>query len=111
MTQNERKRRASVARVREAEIENYLVEQVELRGGLCEKFICPGKKGVPDRIVTWQYPKIDFVECKKPRGGRVEVLQRLDHAARRVCGHLVRVLRTFEDVDAYIDRRRDSWVK
>ena len=88
--------------MREAAVERYLVEQVESRGALCEKFTS-ARRGVPDRIVTWP-GRVDFVETKT-KGGRLSVIQERDHARRRKLGLPVYVLWSKEHVDEYIRRR------
>ena len=56
--------------MRESKIEKYLHDQVTKAGGTTRKWRCPGRRGVPDRIVIW--PRVDgpaavhFVETKAP---------------------------------------------
>lgn len=52
--------------VRELNIERYLKRRVEEHGGVCRKWVCPGRKGVPDRICIFRRGLIIFVECKRP---------------------------------------------
>lgn len=52
--------------VDERDVEKYLKQQVEKRGGLCWKFVSPGNAGVPDRLVILP-KKIIFVELKAPK--------------------------------------------
>lgn len=97
----------------ESEVEEYLVEQVELHGGMCEKFN-PPPKGRPDRIVTWPaygFARIHFVELKTI-GGKLESWQKRDHARRRKLGCHVFVIWTKKQVDDYVERfapSRGSW--
>ncbi len=94
--------------VREAHIERYLVERVEQCGGMTEKFSSPGKKFVPDRIVTWPaygFARVHFVELKTV-GGKLEPGQERDHARRRKMGCHVFVLWTKDQVDDYVHRFR-----
>lgn len=62
--------------VLEKEIESKLVKMVKQTGGLCLKWVCPGWSGVPDRIVLLPGAKVIFVETKRPKGGRVSMLQK-----------------------------------
>jgi hypothetical protein len=87
----------------EAAIETYLREQVEARGGLCEKFT-PTRVGQPDRLVTWPYLPMDLVELKAPNG-EVSDMQKRDHARRAKLGVFVFVLWTKAQVDKYISMR------
>lgn len=65
----------SLADVLEKEIERKLTDIVKAHGGLCLKWVCPGWKGVPDRIVILPGARLCFVETKRPVGGRREKLQ------------------------------------
>jgi hypothetical protein len=86
--------------MRERDIEAALVERVTSLGGMCEKFISPGRRNVPDRIVTLPGGHIIFVEVKAP--GRQPTLgQRHDHKRRQAMGCDVRVIDSMEAVDAF----------
>ncbi len=88
--------------MRESVVETYLREQVEALGGICEKHVSPGRRGVPDRIVTLPYGLGPyFVETKAP-GKTAEPHQVRDHVRRAKLGHPVRLLDTKEKVDDQI---------
>ena len=60
----------------EKEIERKLKLMVEGRlGGMCLKWVCPGWRGVPDRILLFPGGKVYFVELKRPKGSKVDALQ------------------------------------
>lgn len=59
----------------EKEIERKLVDLVKKYGGRCEKWVCPGWSGVPDRIIILPRGTVMFVETKRPKGGRYSALQ------------------------------------
>lgn len=59
----------------EKEIEAKLRKAVEKRGGWCLKWVCPGWRGVPDRMVLLPGARIVFVETKRPKGGRYSAMQ------------------------------------
>jgi hypothetical protein len=84
----------------ERTIEAALVRRVTKLGGLCEKFVSPGRRSVPDRIVTLPGGRIIFVEVKAPGKGPTE-LQERDHWRRRKLGCEVIVINTMEDVEAF----------
>lgn len=91
----------------ESELEKYFCEHVRAAGGETEKFVSVGKRGVPDRIVYWQMPfsstRVDFVELKRPRGGRYSKLQDVDIEWRSALGLRVYRLRTVAEIDYYVD--------
>jgi len=59
----------------EKTVEDFLDEQVQLRGGFTVKLNPAGYKGIPDRLVV--LPDRMFVaELKRPRGGVTAKLQR-----------------------------------
>ena len=60
----------------EKEIETKLRRMVESHGGKCLKWVCPGWRGVPDRIILLPGGRIFFVETKRPKGGKIDPLQR-----------------------------------
>lgn len=55
----------------EKSIENVLRKAVEDEGGLCLKWVCPGHRGVPDRMILFPGGIIAFVELKRP-GAKVK---------------------------------------
>lgn len=55
----------------EKSVENVLRQAVEAEGGLCLKWVCPGHKGVPDRMLLFPGGIIAFVELKRP-GAKVK---------------------------------------
>jgi hypothetical protein len=92
--------------IHESVVERYLVEQVEKHGGLCEKFVSPGRRGVPDRLVTWPaagFARLHLVELKTV-GGRLDPAQVRDHARRKKLNCEVFVLWTLHQVDVYVER-------
>lgn len=84
----------------EKDVEAALVRRVKTLGGLCEKFTSPGRRSVPDRLVTLPGGQIVFVELKRP-GGKPTEGQERDHAKRRELGCDVRVIDNVEDARAF----------
>ena len=88
-------------RLRESEIERYLVEKVKSFGGVAEKFSSPARRFVPDRLVTFPCGVIAFIEVKalkkKPTLGQIN-----DHKKRRAMGLLVFVVDDLKSVDAAV---------
>lgn len=52
----------------ERDIEQYLVEQVEARGGQAHKIKFINKRGAPDRLVVLPGGQMWLVELKRPGG-------------------------------------------
>ena len=90
-------------RIRERDVEAYLVKRVEAFGGTCEKFTSPARRSVPDRLVCWPEPSVCFVECKAP-GEKPTPMQARDHERRRKMGFRVYVVDTKEAVDEFIQK-------
>lgn len=96
--------------MRESTIEKRLKRGIEALGGLCEKFTSPGRRSVPDRLVSLPGGCIVFVELKAP-GKEPTPLQEKDHARRRALGFDVRVINTVEKVDAFLEEKFQNGVK
>lgn len=84
----------------ERNIEAYLVKRCKEIGALCDKFVSPQRRAVPDRIVIFK-GNIVFVELKAP-GKRPTVAQEHDHSRRRAAGATVLVIDSIESVDAFV---------
>lgn len=85
----------------EGVIESHLVSRCEKLGILCYKFVSPGNKGVPDRILIANGQTI-FVETKKP-GGVPRELQEYVIKKMRKSGATVYVADTKEDIDEILE--------
>lgn len=86
--------------MRESAIEKRLRKQVNKYGGTCYKWVSPGHRGVPDRIVIFP-GAVFFVELKQKRG----VVSALQKACAKRLGDLgfdVVVLRSVEQVDTWV---------
>lgn len=86
--------------IRESAVEGYLQTGVEARGGLCEKYVSPGTRGVPDRLITWPFIGMELAETKAPKGP-IKPHQVRDHKKRAKLGVKVQLLYTRADCDAY----------
>ncbi|EGS3388443.1 VRR-NUC domain-containing protein [Salmonella enterica subsp. enterica serovar Mikawasima] len=76
---------------RENLIEKHLVAEVKKAGGVAYKFVSPGHRSVPDRIVLLPGGRIVFVECKAPgKSPRADQLR--EHERLRTLGFTVAVL-------------------
>lgn len=97
--------------MRERDIERYLIERVEARGGEVRKVQWIGRRGAPDRLIllpnapaSWGYGRLSshgasaWVEVKAP-GERPEPHQEREHMRLRNYGQHVVVVDSFERVD------------
>lgn len=82
----------------ERNIEQYLVRRIKRLGGMAEKFTSPGRRSVPDRLVTLPGGRVVFIELKAPGKNPTENQLR-DHQRRRDLGCEVMVIDTKEGVD------------
>ena len=83
-------------------VEQYLIDTVAVLGGMTYKFVVPGVRGYPDRIV--KLPGVDafLVELKKPKGGVVARLQKVRHEELRAVGWRVHLAKNNAEVDAVL---------
>ena len=88
--------------ISEREVEEYLIEKVKEKEGLCLKFTSPGRRGAPDRLVLLLGHPTYYVELKRPRSGKLAPHQERYHAAIRAAGQRVWILWSKEDVNAFI---------
>lgn len=87
---------------REKSIEQALVRAVEARGGRALKFVSPGWRGAPDRIVMMPGGRIIFVELKRP-GGVLRPLQRRRLRELEVLGFQARVIASTVDLARFLE--------
>lgn len=83
--------------MREATIEQYLVEQVKAKGGEVRKVKWIGRRGAPDRLAMLPDQTL-WVELKAP-GEKPEPHQAREHDRMRRMGQRVEVVDSFERVD------------
>lgn len=88
--------------MRERDIEQYFIRRVREAGGLQRKFVSPGHRGVPDRILVLS-GRICFVELKAP-GKDLRPDQVREHLKLKSAGANVWTASTKEAVDILIDR-------
>ena len=91
-----------MSNIREAQVEDYLVDRIKALKGMCVKFVSPGLRGVPDRIVLLPDGRIYFIELKRP-GKKATPQQLKRHRELKDLGHTVHVIDTFVGVDIFCD--------
>ena len=87
----------------ENEVEGHLRRCVEKAGGLCVKFLPDFARGFPDRIVLLPGGVLVWVETKRPQGGVLSPVQKVQHVLLRRLGQRVEVVWTKDQADALID--------
>lgn len=90
---------------REASIEDYLRTRVNDLGGVCIKLSPAGLRGVPDRLIVLQGPRVIFAELKRPKGGVISALQHWWRARLMKLGCEHHFIKTRVEVDAMIGDR------
>lgn len=86
----------------ESAIEQRLVDGVKKLGGLCMKFVSPGRAGVPDRIILTSTGKVIFAELKSETG-RLTKLQAHTIGEMRKRGADVRVVKGLSEVKTLLE--------
>lgn len=89
----------------EADIEKHFVAQCKKQGWLPEKFTAPGKRSVPDRIVSKTEGDLFLCELKAP-GKKPTPKQAEDHRKRRERGFRVYVADTYEAVRQVVEAEK-----
>lgn len=87
--------------MRESTLERRLVREVERIGGRAPKWVSPGNRGVPDRIILLPGGRTVFVEMKAP-GKPLDPLQEKWARELRKLGHQVYVIDSHEGIDRFI---------
>jgi hypothetical protein len=89
----------------EKDIEHYFKHQLERYGAKVWKFVSPGRRGVPDRLILLPGGRVRFAELKAP-GKKPRPLQEAVFRSMKALGHEVPVIDSKADVDALIDQWR-----
>ncbi len=87
--------------MRESFLERKLVDAVKRIGGKAPKWVSPGNRGVPDRIVILPSGRTIYVEMKAP-GKPLEPLQKKWAKTLRSLGHRVYKIDSATDIDKFI---------
>ncbi len=87
--------------MKESTLEKYLVKEISKLNGLCLKWVAPGTRGVPDRIIIMPEGKTYFVEMKQEKG-KLHPLQKYVHRQFENRDHKVYVLWNKEQVNTFI---------
>ena len=88
--------------MRETAVEKRLKTKVERMGGQAWKWVSPGARGVPDRIIFLPGGRTVFIELKAP-GKKPDPIQEYRIRQLRDLGQRVEVLDSLEAVDRFIE--------
>jgi streptogramin lyase len=91
---------AAKRRLRESDIEDYLVKRVRAMGGEVRKVRWIGRRGAPDRLVMMPAATI-WVELKAP-GKTPEPHQLREHKRMRALGQRVEIVDSLQSVEALL---------
>ena len=87
--------------MRESAIEKWMKRKIEEKGGRFYKWVSPGCRGVPDRIMIMPGGRIAFVELKADHG-RLSRIQARMHGILRRLGCMVYVVRGMDEAKAFM---------
>lgn len=87
----------------ERDIEKFLVQEIKKMGGKAFKFVSPGTRGVPDRLICLPGGITCFVELKRP-GGKPRPVQRFCLLYLYHKGHRVAVVDNKDTAKALVKR-------
>lgn len=93
--------------MREKCIEQMLVKDIKVMGGIAPKFISPGFDGMPDRIVLLPGGHMAFVEVKA-HGKKPPPIQMARHRLLRKLGFKVYVLDDEQQIGDLLDEIRTT---
>ena len=91
----------------EAKVERRLRDEVKKRGGIAVKFVSPGYRGWPDRLVLMPPGRVYFVELKAP-GKKPNPQQIRRKQQLQALGFHAVVLDSVASVDAWIEEYIDA---
>lgn len=92
--------------MRESPIERHLCKLVSKAGGRAYKWVSPGNKGVPDRLV-FLHGVIFLVELKATNG-KLSTMQKIQHKVLEALGHHVAVLSSKEQVSEWVEMQSNA---
>jgi hypothetical protein len=90
-----------VIELRESAIEKRFVKEIQKIGGKAPKWVSPGNRGVPDRIVILPGGRTVYVEMKAP-GKPLGPLQQKWSEILRSLGHEVYKIDSHDDINRFI---------
>ncbi len=87
---------------RERDVEKYLMWRIAKAGGKAYKWVSPGVRGVPDRMVLIR-GYVFFVELKRADEGRIRHHQKVIHKELEGHGFVVNIVYGHRGVDEFME--------
>lgn len=88
----------------EADIDQHYIDAVSAFGGITERVQYRGKRGCADHLTGFPFNRLFLVELKRPKGGKIAVLQNQDAEKWFLVGVQKVYLKTFKEVDDWVRR-------
>jgi hypothetical protein len=89
--------------LKEEAVETELVMRVRAIGGRAEKVQVLSRRGFFDRLVVLPGGKVFFVECKRPKGGRLSPHQIERHRVYKALGVAIAIVTCSADIDQLLN--------
>lgn len=86
----------------EKHVEAYAKRKIEALGGMCMKFVSPGRKGVPDRLIVSMSGLVYFLELKWGKNG-TSAAQDKFYKDMQLRGITVYYAKTKQEIDEFIE--------
>lgn len=92
----------------EGKVESYLKKAVKREGGTVRRLRWLGRRNAPDDLVSFGFPKVAFVECKRSEDTDPTDAQAREHRLLRADGWAVYVVGSPEQIERMIKEVRDG---
>ena len=86
----------------EGKVESYLKKAVKREGGTVRRLRWLGRRNAPDDLVSFGFPKVAFVECKRSEDTDPTDAQAREHRLLRADGWAVYVVGSPEQIEKMI---------
>ena len=92
----------------EKDIERKLCKEIRFMGGYALKWVSPSTGGVPDRIIVLPGGRVAFAELKRPKGSKVDTLQKYWRRVLLGLGFRHYLVYTEDDVKKVIEELKET---
>lgn len=88
----------------ENDIDAFFIECVSAHGGVTERIQYRGKRGCADHLTGFPFNRLFLVELKRPKGGKIAVLQHKDAEKWFLMGVQKVYLKSYAEVRTWVKR-------